>query len=79
MNVRDQLTKIIADEVGIDPSNIQEEQSLTSLGVVGFSSVVVWIEIETQFHFELADETWDAMKTFGDLVKGVTTKMVEVA
>ena len=79
MNVRDQLAKIVADEVGIDPDNIQDEQSLTSLGVVGFSSVVVWIEIETTFHFEMSDETWDSMKTFGDLVKGVTAQMVEVA
>lgn len=79
MNVRDQLAKIVADEVGTDPVNIQDEQSLTSLGVVGFSSVVVWIEIETTFHFEMSDETWDSMKTFGDLVKGVTAQMVEVA
>lgn len=79
MNVRDQLAKIVSDEVGINPANIQDEQSLTSLGVVGFSSVVVWIEIETTFHFEMSEETWDSMKTFGDLVKGVTAQMVEVA
>lgn len=66
--------RITADVLGVDPDAIHAESDLRSdLHMDSLDAVSLAMALEEEFDVEIVEETLDRARTFGDLLRIVTT------
>ncbi len=74
--VFDQIKKIISEQLEVDESIITLDASITSdLGADSLDLVDLAMSVEDEFELELSDETFDNIKTVGDMVRYIEDNM----
>ena len=69
MAVFDEVQKIIADQLSVDPGDIKPESSfIDDLGADSLDLADLVMAIEEQYEVDFANEDTDQFKTVGDVV-----------
>ncbi len=75
--VFEKVKSIIVSELRLDAEKVTMEANLeTDLGADSLDAVEVIMALEDEFDIEISDEVAQGIKTVGDLVNYVTTKLV---
>ena len=70
MAVFDEVQKIIADKLSVDPGDIKPESSfIDDLGADSLDLADLVMAIEEQYEVDFANEDTDQFKTVGDVVE----------
>lgn len=73
-NIAEQVRAVIADKLGIDLKEINEESSFNNdLGADSLDTVELIMEFEKEFKFSIPDEQAEKIKTVGDAIKYIQT------
>lgn len=68
--IKDKVTKIIVDKLGVDEAEITMEASFTNdLGADSLDTVELIMEFEKEFNLSIPDEQAETIATVGDAVK----------
>lgn len=72
METKEQIINILADKLGYEKSEINENQNfINDLGTDSLDIVEIIIEVEKKFGLKIEDEEVDEIKTVGDLIQKV--------
>ena len=72
METKEQIISILADKLGYEKSEINENQDfINDLGTDSLDIVEIIIEVEKKFGLKIEDEEVDEIKTVGDLIQKV--------
>jgi len=70
MSIEDKVKKIIAEKLGVDPSEIVPEASFVDdLGADSLDLVELIMSMEEEFDIEISDEDAEKMITFKDALE----------
>ncbi len=69
----DKVTSIIAAELKIDKSAVQESTEFTKLGADSLDMVEIIMRLEEQFGIEISDEDAEKLTTVGSVVDYIQT------
>lgn len=76
MNIHQRLYKILSTELGTKIEYLSEETSLYyDLGLTSLDAIIVVMTVEEEFNIEILDEEADSIRTFGNLVTLVQSKV----
>jgi len=75
--IRCRVVKIIAKRLGLDPTQITENQTLYTLGVDDLTKIEIGLDLEDHFDGEAPDEMHEACKCVGDFVRLAETLVAE--
>lgn len=68
--IKDKVTKIIVDKLGVEESEVTGEASFTNdLGADSLDTVELIMEFEKEFNLSIPDEQAETIATVGDAVK----------
>lgn len=68
--IKDKVTKIIVDKLGVEESEVTAEASFTNdLGADSLDTVELIMEFEKEFNLSIPDEQAETIATVGDAVK----------
>lgn len=68
--IKDKVTQIIVDKLGVDESEVTLEASFTNdLGADSLDTVELIMELEKEFNISIPDEQAETIATVGDAVK----------
>lgn len=68
--IKDKVTQIIVDKLGVDESEVTLEASFTNdLGADSLDTVELIMELEKEFNLSIPDEQAETIATVGDAVK----------
>jgi acyl carrier protein len=68
--IKDKVTKIIVDKLGVDSSEVTEEASFTNdLGADSLDTVELIMEFEKEFEISIPDEQAEEIKTVGNAIE----------
>ena len=68
--IKDKVTKIIVDKLGVDEAEVTLEASFTNdLGADSLDTVELIMEFEKEFNLSIPDEQAETIATVGDAVK----------
>ncbi|MGB0886228.1 MAG: acyl carrier protein [Chitinophagales bacterium] len=68
--IKDKVTKIIVDKLGVDEAEVTMEASFTNdLGADSLDTVELIMEFEKEFNLSIPDEQAETIATVGDAVK----------
>ena len=68
--IKDKVTKIIVDKLGVEESEVTMEASFTNdLGADSLDTVELIMEFEKEFNLSIPDEQAETIATVGDAVK----------
>lgn len=68
--IKEKVTKIIVDKLGVDESEVTAEASFTNdLGADSLDTVELIMEFEKEFNISIPDEKAETIATVGDAVK----------
>jgi len=68
--IKDKVTKIIVDKLGVDEAEVTMEASFTNdLGADSLDTVELIMEFEKEFDLSIPDEKAETIATVGDAVK----------
>lgn len=74
-NVKEQVTKIIVDKLGVEESQVVEEASFTKdLGADSLDTVELIMEFEKDFDITIEDDEAEKIQTVGDVLKFLNEK-----
>lgn len=74
--VFEKVKKIIGEQLEVDQSVISENSSITGdLGADSLALVDLAMSVEDEFDIELSDEALEKIKTVGDLVAYIESKI----
>jgi len=74
--VRDQIAEILIEELEVEPSQIVPEAGLESdLGADSLQRVEILMKLEERFGLALADQEADEVRTVGDIVNWIESKL----
>ena len=69
MSVQDKVKKIIAEKLGVDPSDVVSEASFVDdLGADSLDLVELIMSMEEAFEIEISDEDAENLKTVQDAI-----------
>jgi acyl carrier protein len=69
MSVQDKVKKIIAEKLGVDPSDVVPEASfIDDLGADSLDLVELIMSMEEAFEIEISDEDAERLKTVQDAI-----------
>jgi len=69
-NVKETITKIIVDKLGVEESEVTSEASFTNdLGADSLDTVELIMEFEKEFNLSIPDEKAETIATVGDAIK----------
>lgn len=69
-NIKETITKIIVDKLGVEESEVTNEASFTNdLGADSLDTVELIMEFEKEFNLSIPDEKAETIATVGDAVK----------
>ncbi len=69
-NVKETITKIIVDKLGVEESEVTNEASFTNdLGADSLDTVELIMEFEKEFNLSIPDEKAETIATVGDAIK----------
>lgn len=75
-SVLERATKVICDELQVQPSEVAEDKSFTEdLGADSLDVVELVMALEEEFGIEIPDDDVTGMKTVGDAVKYIEGKV----
>ena len=67
--IKDKVTKIIVDKLGVDEADVTLEASFTNdLGADSLDTVELIMEFEKEFNLSIPDEQAETIATVGDAV-----------
>jgi|TARA_B110000914_G_C15443188_1_gene437124 acyl carrier protein len=67
--IKDKVTKIIVDKLGVDEAEVTMEASFTNdLGADSLDTVELIMEFEKEFNLSIPDEQAETIATVGDAV-----------
>jgi len=68
-DIKDRVTKIIVDKLGVDSSEVTNEASFTNdLGADSLDTVELIMEFEKEFSLSIPDEKAEKIQTVGEAV-----------
>lgn len=68
--IKEKVTKIIVDKLGVDEAEVTAEASFTNdLGADSLDTVELIMEFEKEFNISIPDEKAETIATVGDAVK----------
>lgn len=68
--IKEKVTKIIVDKLGVEESEVTAEASFTNdLGADSLDTVELIMEFEKEFNISIPDEKAETIATVGDAVK----------
>lgn len=68
--IKDKVTKIIVDKLGVEEAEVTMEASFTNdLGADSLDTVELIMEFEKEFNLSIPDEQAETIATVGDAVK----------
>jgi acyl carrier protein len=71
----DELRKIIAEQLGVDPEKITPETSFVNdLGADSLDTVELVMELEEEFDLNIPDDEAEKMQTIGDVLRYLLRK-----
>ena len=69
-NVLENVRKIVAEQLGVNPDDVNENSSfINDLGADSLDTVELVMSFEEEFKIEIPDEEAEKIKTVGDAVK----------
>ncbi|MBQ9584171.1 MAG: acyl carrier protein [Bacteroidales bacterium] len=69
-DIASKVSRIIADKLGLDPSEVRPEATLTGdLGADSLDTVELIMEFETVFKIDIPDNIAEKISTVGDAIK----------
>ena len=71
---KNKVVDLIAAELKVDKSKIQDNATLADLGADSLSLLEIIFQLEEHFGIEIPDEDAEKFKTFNDLVEYVQTR-----
>ena len=72
--IREQLSKIIVEEMDFDESQIDFDAKISDMDIDSIDLVDLIMAIEEEFEIELADEELDEIETLSDIVSLIESK-----
>lgn len=72
--IRDQVLELIAYNAGLDLDEIDEDSTLTELGLDSLDITELTLQIEDDFGVALDDADWETTKTVNDLIISIERK-----
>ena len=76
--ILNEIVPIIAEKLGVDPSEVTMEASFTNdLGADSLDTVELLMEFEKVFGIKIPDEETSGIATVGDAIAKVTEKLGE--
>lgn len=74
--MRDKVRQIIADELGIDVSEVKDDARLiTDLGADSLAVIAVISEIENEYDIDIAFDEYESVLTYTDIVNALERKL----
>lgn len=74
--VEAKVKKIIADSLGVDPSEVTNEASFTAdLGADSLDTVELIMQFEEEFDIKIEDEDSQKIQTVGDAIKHISAAL----
>ena len=71
----EKVKKIIAEQLGIDESEIKEDSSfIDDLGADSLDTVELIMALEEEYDIEIPDEEAEKLQTVGDVLKYIDSK-----
>ena len=68
--ILNEITPIIAEKLGVDPSEVTMEASFTNdLGADSLDTVELMMEFEKNFNLSIPDDQQESIQTVGDVVR----------
>ena len=74
MSNLEKLATIIADQLGVDESNINEDTTLEDLGADSLALVELVMSVEEEFEIQIEDEDMEKFKSVGDVLDYIESK-----
>lgn len=75
-DVKEQVTKIIVDKLGVEESQVVEEASFTKdLGADSLDTVELIMEFEKEFDLTIEDDEAEKIQTVGDVLTFLNEKV----
>ena len=69
-DIKEKITKIIVDKLGVDENEVTNEASFTNdLGADSLDTVELIMEFEKEFNISIPDEKAETIATVGDAIK----------
>lgn len=79
-NTAEKITKIIAEQAGVNPDLITPESTFDKLALDSLDKVEVAMAIEEEFNLgELSDSDYSSWDDVGDIIKFVTARQKNAA
>lgn len=75
--IREELLKIVGDQLNEPTNDIEDNSSLEMLGADSLDRVEIVMKVEEKFDIEIEDAEVEKCKTFGDLVDYTINKIGE--
>ena len=70
LEILNEIVPIIAEKLGVDPSEVTMEASFTNdLGADSLDTVELMMEFEKSFNLSIPDDQQENIQTVGDVVK----------
>lgn len=75
MSIQTQVTKIIEEQLGVDPDRVKPEASfIDDLGADSLDIVELVMAMEEEFDLEIPDEDAEKLRTVQDVLSYLSTK-----
>ena len=76
INVLENVRKIVAEQLGVNPESVNEKSSfINDLGADSLDTVELVMAFEEEFKIEIPDEEAEKIKTVGDAVKYIESNI----
>ncbi|MBT9172972.1 MAG: Acyl carrier protein [Syntrophomonadaceae bacterium] len=75
MDIYAKVKKLISEQLGVDESEIAKETSFEDLDADSLDIVELVMALEEEFGLEIADEEVEKIKSVGDVVRYIETRV----
>ena len=76
MSLFGEIRKIVCEQLGVNPREVRPETLIADdLGMNFIDNVELIMALEAKFNIEISDEDADEMKTIGDVVSYIESKL----
>lgn len=72
MSIKERLTKLIAEQLGVDEDRVTSDTALADLGADSLDMLEIVMALEDELDLRLDDEDLEKVKTVGDIEKLLT-------